>query len=68
MAHNDPWLQELEADARKVELMIVAIDANAMKAGECIHNRDLVGAASKIIEIREGLRLLAKLIGFRGQA
>lgn len=62
---NQDWMRELEHDAQQFQGLVSRIDELAYKAGDDLHRRDYIGTAARIIEMREGLRLLCEITGVK---
>lgn len=62
---SNDWMRELEQDAQNVQAVLTGIDVTATKASFLLAHGDNRGAALKIEEIREGLRLIAEITGLK---
>lgn len=63
--HSNDWMRELEQDAQNVQAVLAGIDVTATKALFMLTHGDLRGAAIKLEEIREGLRLVCEITGLK---
>ena len=59
--HNHDWAEQLAADASHFQQLLQRLDTIVFRAGHALHRKDYVAAAHNVIELREGIHLLAKL-------
>lgn len=65
---SQDWMRELEMDAQRMQALVTSLDVTATKALHNLGNKDLVAAGTRLLEIREGLRLLCEVTGIRIQS
>jgi len=59
------WMRDLEMDALKLQSLVGRLDELAERALRSMGNKDLEAAGIRLLEIREGLRLLCDLCGVK---
>ena len=62
---NTDWMAELEQDAGNIHAILTSLDTQAKMATENLKQRNVTDAIIRLEQIREGLRLVAELMGLK---
>lgn len=59
------FMLELDMDAQHIRTLLESLDQQALRCADNVKNRNPTDALIRLVEMREGLRLIAELMGLK---